>query len=93
MADSRVGLSIDRSEPGATPEALKATETVVGLLYGFSNKLAQSILMNAVAMVLAHVSDSETAAVESTKQFRKEVERCIRVNYQTFKTHEREGRR
>lgn len=81
------GLSLDYAEPGATAEALKATEVVIGVLNGFSNKLAQSILMNAAAMVLCHVCRSETEAVEESKRLRREIERCIRMNYDRFESN------
>lgn len=85
---SHVGLSMALAEDGATPEVLRATEVVVQLLNGFTNKLAQSVLMNASAMVLCHVCDTETEAVEESKRLRREIERCIRVNFASFKSNE-----
>lgn len=89
MSDGPTILSMDRTEPGATPEALKATEVVVELLNGFTPKLALSILSNATAILLCHIRNSETEAVEETKRMRREIERCIRANYKYFKEQER----
>jgi rRNA processing protein Krr1/Pno1 len=80
-----LSLNLTQAEPGATPATLQATETVVGILYGFSYQLALSILQNVTAIVICHLAKSETAAVDESRQFRKEVERCIRKNWHLFK--------
>jgi len=85
MADGPKQLSIFRAEAGATAESLKATETVVDLLQGFDLRLALSILTNATALVLCHVSPTETKALDESRNFRKQVDRCIETNFHNFK--------
>lgn len=78
-------LSLNRAEAGATVESLKATETVVDLLQGFELRLALSILTNATALVLCHVCPTETKALEESRAFKKQVDRCIETNFHNLK--------
>lgn len=80
-----LGLKLTHAEPGATNEQLQATEAIAGILYGFPTAHALSVLMNVTAMVICSRSKSETAALNETRQFRKEVERCIEKNWHLFK--------
>lgn len=80
-----MSLDISRAEPGATPETLKATETVLALLQGFPVRLGLSVLTNSVAMLLCALSKSETAALDQSRHFCREVDRAIRKNFPHFK--------
>lgn len=83
--DGPTQLSMNRAEVGATPESLKATEAVVDLLQGFQLRLALSILTNATALVLCHVCPTETKALEESRAFKKQVDRCIETNFHSLK--------
>lgn len=78
-------LDVGRSDAGATPELLKATEMVIDLLRGFSHREAISILVNAAAMATVDTHDTEASALDVPRRFRRDFERCIRLNFDTIK--------
>lgn len=81
MAHSPFRFDIAKAEAGATPEMLKATESIMDLLRGFGKQVALTALVNAVAIVIAETCDGEVASLEEAKYFRKAVEHALTVNY------------
>lgn len=70
-----------RADPGATETDFKVGETMLALLRGLPYRVQMSALLNCTGVTICETSNTETKALDTARNFRRELERCIRTNW------------
>ena len=83
MANMVEAVKFNRSiaDAGATELDFQLSESLMALLHGVPTDVCMNALVNSVAIVIAERNQSETNAMQEAVNFRKSVERCIRINW------------